>query len=98
MPPLLLDNSDKFVKLSYKNINWKIPIVGFIGVIAEFGSGLPNRLLPVQVNFLYQTIFRVNPQTTLPWKEIEVSAKAVLIGGYSQLNTLHTYYNNVVKD
>ena len=54
----------------------------------EFSSALPNRLFPVQVNFLYQTIFRVQPEVTLPWKEIEGSAKKVLTRGYSELNAL----------
>ena len=97
MPPLLLERSDRFVKLTAKNINWKIPLVAFIGYVAEFGSGLPNRLFPVQVNFLYQAIFRVQPQTTLPWSEIEQSAKNVLTGGYSKLSSLGNYYNSIVR-
>jgi hypothetical protein len=97
MPPLLLDKTDQFVKLTAKNINWKIPTVAVIGYVAEFASALPNRLFPVQVNFLYQTIFRVNPQTTLPWQEIEVSANKVVNGGYSKLNALENYYDSVTK-
>ena len=96
MPPLLLDDTDQFVKLTPKNITWKIPVVAVIGYVAEFSSALPNRLFPVQVNFLYQTIFRVNPERTLPWKEVEVSAKEVLVGGYSKSSTLSTYYSNIV--
>jgi len=97
MPPLLLDKSDQFVKLTYKNINYKIPLVAVIGYVAEFSSALPNRLFPVQVNFLYQTIFRVKPHTTLPWQEIELSAKNVLVGGYSKLTSLQNYYNRVTQ-
>jgi hypothetical protein len=97
MPPLLLDKSDQFVKLTHKNINYKIPLVAVIGYVAEFGSGLPTRLFPVQVNFLYQTIFRIKPHTTLPWQEIEVSAKNVLAGGYSKLTSLQSYYNGVTQ-
>ena len=98
MPPLLLNKTDQFVKLTAKNINYKIPLVAVIGYVAEFSSALPNRLFPVQVNFLYQTIFRVKPQTTLPWSEIELSAKKVLVGGYSELNALRNYYNSIMKD
>ena len=97
MPPLLLDKTDQFVKLTSDNINYKIPLVAVIGYVAEFSSALPNRLFPVQVNYLYQTIFRVNPKATLPWRQIEVSAKSVLTGGYSKLDALHTYYNGIMK-
>ena len=98
VPPVLLNNSDQFVKLTIKNVNWRIPLVTIIGYVAEFSSALPNRLFPVQVNFLYQTIFRVTPLTTLPWQEIEVSAKKVLTGGYSKLSSLGNYYQSVTKD
>ena len=98
MPPLLLEKSDQFVKLTPKNITWKIPVVAVIGYVAEFGSALPTRLFPVQINFLYQMIFRVQPQTTSPWQEIEASAKKVLTGGYSKLNTLGNYYNSVTNE
>jgi hypothetical protein len=97
MPPLLLEKSDKFVKLTPKTINWKIPVVAVIGCIAEFSSALPTRLLPVQINFLYQRIFGITPQTTMPWNQIEVSAKAALTGGYSQLEVLKNYYSSVTK-
>ena len=98
IPPILLNKSDQFQKLSAKNINWKIPLSSIIGYVAEFGSGLPNRLLAVQVNYLYQNVFGVKPESTLPWKEIEVSAKKVLVGGYSKLNSLQNYYKSVMKD
>ena len=98
MPPLLLERSDQFVKLTAQNINYKIPLVALIGYVAEFSSGLPNRLFPVQVNYLYQAIFRVKPQTTLPWQDIELSAKKVLTGGYSKLTALHHYYNTVTEE
>lgn len=97
IPPLLLNNTDQFQKLSAKNINWKIPLSSVIGYVGEFGSGLPNRILPVQVNYLYQTVFGIQPETTLTWKEVEVSAQKVLIGGYSQLSSLQNYFNSVVK-
>jgi hypothetical protein len=98
MPPLLLEKSDQFVKLTPKNITWKIPVVAVIGYVAEFSSALPTRLFPVQINFLYQTIFRATPQATLSWHEIEASAKKVLNGGYSELSSLRNYYHNIVKD
>jgi hypothetical protein len=97
IPPLLVNKSDQFVKLTARNINWKVPLSSLIGYVGEFGSSLPNRILPVQVNYLYQTIFNLTPETTLPWKEVDVSAKKVLLGGYSQLTALQHYYNTVVK-
>ena len=98
MPPLLLDDTDQFVKLTAQNINYKIPLAAAIGYVAEFSSALPNRLFPVQVNFLYQTIFRVKPEVTLPWGEIENSAKTALTGGYSKLSSLENYFNSVTKN
>ncbi|MBO0938477.1 hypothetical protein J2I47_18140 [Fibrella sp. HMF5335] len=89
---------DQFVRLTAKNINWKVPLSSIIGYVGEFDSSLPNRILPVQVNYLYQTLFGLKPTTTLPWKEIDVSAKKVPLGGYSQLTTLQQYYRSVAKD
>jgi hypothetical protein len=68
-----------------------------IGYVGEFGSSLPNRILPIQVNYIYQTIFGVKPQSTLPWHDVKASAYKVLIGGYSKLNGLRDYYNSVMK-
>jgi hypothetical protein len=97
IPPLLVNRSDQFVKLTTKNINWKVPLSSVIGYVGEFGSSLPNRILPVQVNYLYQTIFALKPEKTLSWKEVDVSARKVLAGGYSQLTALQNYYNTVVE-
>ena len=97
VPPLLVNKTDQFEKLTAKNINWRVLLASPIGYIGEFGSSLPNRILPVQVNYIYQTVFGVKPETTLPWQEIEVSAQKVLIGGYTKLNSLRDYYNSVVN-
>jgi hypothetical protein len=97
IPPLLVNKTDQFEKLTAKNINWRVLLSSPIGYIGEFGSSLPNRILPVQVNYIYQTIFGIKPQTTLPWNEVEISAQKVLMGGYSKLNSLRDYYNSVVK-
>ncbi len=97
IPPLLVNKTDQFEKLTAKNINWRVLLSSPIGYIGEFGSSLPNRILPIQVNYLYQTVFGIKPQTTLPWKEVEESAKKVLLGGYSKLNSLKKYYDGVVK-
>ncbi len=97
IPPILIDSSDQFVKLTAKNMNWRVLLSSPIGYVAEFSSSLPNRLLPVQVNYIYQTIFGVKPQTTLPWTDIETSAQKVLIGGYSKLSSLRDYYDSVSK-
>lgn len=98
IPPLLINNTDQFEKLDPKKITFRLLLSSPIGYIGEFGSSLPNRILPVQVNYIYQSIFGVKPQSTLSWHEIETSAKKVLVGGYSKLNSLKTYYNSVVKD
>jgi hypothetical protein len=92
-----VNKSDQFEKLTAKNVNWKVPLSSMIGYVGEFGSSLPNRILPVQVNYLYQTIFGVRLETTLSWPEVEASAKKVLVGGYSQLTALQQYYNRVTK-
>jgi hypothetical protein len=97
IPPLLVNKTDQFEKLTAKNFNWRVLLASPIGYIGEFGSSLPNRILPVQVNYLYQTLFEVKPQKTLMWPEVEASAKSVLVGGYSKLNSLHNYYKSVVK-
>lgn len=97
IPPVLVDSSDQFVKLTSKNLNLRVLLSSPIGYIGEFGSSLPNRILPVQVNYIYQKVFGFKPQTTLPWNEIKVSAQTVLIGGYSKLNALRQYYENVMK-
>ena len=98
VPPLLINETDQFVKLSRRNTNWKVPVLVLIGYIAEFGSGLPNLLLPVQINYLYQKIFRVHPLKTAAWNDIELSAKNILTGGYSKLIFFQNYYNSIVKN
>jgi hypothetical protein len=97
IPPLLVNQTDQFEKLTAKNINWKVLLSSPIGYIGEFGSSLPNRILPVQVNYIYQTVFGVKPETTLSWNAVEASAKEALTGGYSKLNSLRNYYDSVVK-
>jgi hypothetical protein len=97
IPPLLVNKSDQFTKLTASNMNWKVPLSSLIGYIGEFGSSLPNRILPVQVNYLYQAVFGIKPETTLPWTEVERSAGKVLLGGYSQLSALRQYYHSVVN-
>jgi hypothetical protein len=97
VPPLLVNKTDQFEKLTAKNINWRVLLASPIGYVGEFGSSLPNRILPIQVNYIYQTIFGVKPQTTLQWTEVETSAQKVLMGGYSKLNSLRNYYDSVVK-
>lgn len=66
------------------------------GLIGKFGSSLPNRILPIQVNYIYQSIFGVKPETTMPWIDVEIAAQRALVGGYSKLDSLRDYYNSVV--
>ncbi|RMG71396.1 MAG: hypothetical protein D6722_06905 [Bacteroidetes bacterium] len=97
IPPLLVNETGQFAKLSADNMNWKVPLASLVGYVGEFSSGLPNRILPVHVNYLYQTLFRVKPQAILPWKEAETSAMKVLVGGYSQLDALQQYDRSVTQ-
>ena len=97
IPPLLINETDQFEKLDPKRITFRLLLSSPIGYIGEFGSSLPNRILPIQVNYIYQTIFGIKPQSTLPWHEIKASADSVLNGGYSKLHSLRNYYNGVVK-
>jgi hypothetical protein len=97
IPPLLVNQTDQFEKLTAKNFNWKVLLSSPIGYVGEFGSSLPNRILPIQVNYIYQIIFGIKPEKTLTWNAVEASAKEVLIGGYSKLNSLRNYYHSVVK-
>jgi hypothetical protein len=96
VPPLLVNKTDQFEKLTAKNLNWRVLLASPIGYIGEFGSSLPNRILPIQVNFIYQTVLGIKPETTLPWADIKTSAQKVLLGGYSKLSSLHDYYKSVV--
>jgi hypothetical protein len=98
IPPLLVNKTDQFEKLTAKNFNWKVLLSSPIGYIGEFGSSLPNRILPIQVNYIYQTIFGINPESTLPWVEVQISANKVLVGGYSKLKSLQKYYQSVVNE
>jgi hypothetical protein len=97
IPPLLVNKTDQFEKLTAKNFNWRVLLASPIGYVGEFGSSLPNRILPVQVNYLYQMVLGVKPETTLPWIDIKSSAQKVLIGGYSKLSSLRKYYDSVAK-
>jgi hypothetical protein len=98
IPPLLVNKTDQFEKLTAKNINLRVLLASPIGYIGEFGSSLPNRILPVQVNYIYQTVFGIKPETTLPWTDVETSAQKVLLGGYMKLNSLRDYYKSVANN
>jgi hypothetical protein len=98
IPPLLVNKTDQFEKLTAKNINLRVLLASPIGYVGEFGSSLPNRILPIQVNYIYQTVFGIKPETTLPWTDVETSAHKVLLGGYTKLNSLRDYYDSVVKN
>jgi hypothetical protein len=97
IPPVLVDSSDQFVKLTSKNLNMRVLLSSPIGYIGEFGSSLPNRILPIQVNFIYQTVFGLKPKNNLAWQEVVATARKVLAGGYSKLGSLKSYYESVVK-
>lgn len=95
IPPMVLDESDQFVPLTPKTFNWKIVVLVLVGYIAEFSSSLPNRLFAVQVNYLYQFLLRLKPETTTQWKELEARSTMAFRGGYSKVKELHEYYLEV---
>lgn len=97
MPPLVLSKTDQFVPLNHRTINWKIPVLTFVGYVAEFSSALPNRLFPVQINYLHQKMLGIKPITNMPWSEIKTKSQNVLKGGYSKLKILNIYYSSVTN-
>lgn len=97
IPPLLINETDQFEKLDPKKITFRLLLSSPIGYIGEFGSSLPNRILPIQANYIYQTIFGITPEKNLAWSEVKDAAKMVLKGGYSKLNSLKNYYESVVN-
>jgi hypothetical protein len=96
VPPIMLNDSDQFVKLTAKTANLRLPLVSAIGYVAEFSSGLPNRILPVQVNYICQKILKIEPKVSQPWHQIETTANDVLKGGYAKLASLNAYYKSVM--
>jgi len=97
-PPLMLDDSDKFVKILPKTVNYKLALMPIYGYVAEFSSGLPNRLFTVQVNYLYQLILRLKPTKTLSWKAINERAFKIFRGGYFTDEYMTEYYNLVTEE
>ena len=94
-PPLLLDDTDKFVKLNFKSANSKLFLVSFYGYVAEFASGLPSRLFAVQVNYFNQNLFRIKPKKLESWNKVYTQAQDVLKNGYKKDERLRDYYNNI---
>lgn len=95
IPPMVLDDTDQFVKLTPKTFNWKIIALVLIGYIAEFSSALPNRLFPVHVNYLYQFLLRLKPEKTMKWTDVEALSEEAFQGGYRKIQALHDYYEKV---
>lgn len=94
-PPLLLEESDQFVKISLKNLNWKVLIMPFYGFVAEFASGLPSRLFIVQVNFFNQMLLGLKPKNIASIKSIKEKAKEVNLFGYNKEEKLDEYYHSI---
>lgn len=92
-PPLLLEQSDQFVKVSSKNLNWKVLIMPFYGFVAEFASGLPFRLFIVQVNFFNQVLLGLKPKKIDSIRSIKDKAKEVNLFGYNREEKLDKYYH-----
>ena len=69
-----------------------MPIYGYV---AEFASGLPNRLFTVQVNYLYQQVLRLKPNQTMSWKSVNDKAFQIFRGGYKEDERLNEYYTLV---
>ena len=97
-PPMMLDDSDKFVKILPKTVNWKLILMPIYGFVAEFASGLPYRLFIVQVNYLYQKITNIKPTKTQSWTRINERADKAFKGGYKTDEQLANYYHTVMKD
>ena len=97
-PPMMLDDSDKFVKISPKTVNWKLILMPIYGFVAEFASGLPYRLFIVQVNYLYQKITNIQPTKTQSWSRINERANKAFKNGYTADEQLGNYYHTVMKD
>lgn len=96
-PPMMLDDSDKFVKITPKTINYKLALMPIYGYVAEFSSGLPNRLFTVQVNYLYQLFSKMKPTKTMTWKNVNEHAFEVFNNGYNKDERLNDYYHVVNK-
>ena len=56
MPPGILDRSDHFRNLNLKSFRFKILYMPLVGYVAEFASGFPFRLFPVQTFILAQLL------------------------------------------
>ena len=97
LPPTVLEDSDKFVKLSSSNLNWRVPIMGMMGYFAEFSSGMPFRLFAVQVNYLYQMIFKIKPKNTQSLDEMREEANKMLENGITASPKFERYYHRVAK-
>lgn len=94
-PPMMLDDTDRFVKVNAKTFNWKIVVMPVYGYVAEFASGLPNRLFTVQVNYLYQALLRFQPSKTLSWSRVNEKARKIFRSGYLTDERLGEYYQIV---
>jgi hypothetical protein len=96
-PPMMLDDSDKFVKITPKTVNYKLALMPFYGYVAEFSSGLPNRLFTVQVSYIYQLISKMKPTKTMSWKNVNQHAFEIFNGGYGKDERLGDYYQAISK-
>ncbi len=96
-PPMMLDDTDQFVKITPKTINYKLAIMPIYGYVAEFSSGLPNRLFTVQVSYIYQLISRMKPTKTMSWKNVNQHAFEIFNGGYGKDERLNDYYQVISK-
>jgi hypothetical protein len=96
-PPMMLDNSDKFVKITPKTINYKLALMPVYGYVAEFSSGLPNRLFTVQVSYIYQLLSKMKPTKTMSWKNVNQHAFEIFNGGYGKDERLGDYYQAITK-
>lgn len=94
-PPMMLDASDQFVPVKPRTMNWKLAIMPIYGYVAEFASGLPNRLFTVHVNFIYQQVLRLKPKQTMSWSSINERAFRIFRSGYKSDERMGDYYNQV---
>lgn len=96
IPPLILNNTDKFVFLNRKNFNAKILLLIPLGIISEFASGLPTRLFPVQV-FIALQCLDFKPLKFTSWKKVKNTSQKIHQFGFKVFPETNKLYQSITK-
>jgi hypothetical protein len=87
MPPYFFGNEPRFVGWGHVRFSWRwlvlLPLSPVFGFVSEFASGLPYRLLPVQVIQLIHSLGYRAPGL-LGWDEARRMAAAVHARGWGE--------------